>query len=138
MQAPAVLAIHGGAGPPPAGEPDGGAARWPGQAEALAAALRAGLAEEVEALGASLDSGARWDASRVNLNAMSSKLAPAMEIFADVVRNPTFKADEIERLRQALQAVADTPDPMRGGCHCRWSQGVARQALDALVKHKSS
>jgi zinc protease len=58
------------------------------------------IAEAVEALGASLDSGARWDASRVNVNVMSSKLAPAMEILADVVRNPTFKADEIERLRQ--------------------------------------
>ncbi len=58
------------------------------------------IAEEVEALGASLDSGARWDASRVNLNVMSAKLAPAMEILADVVRNPTFKADEIERSRQ--------------------------------------
>jgi isoaspartyl peptidase/L-asparaginase-like protein (Ntn-hydrolase superfamily) len=44
MRPPAVLAIHGGAGPAPAGEPDGGAARWPGQSAALAAALRAGLA----------------------------------------------------------------------------------------------
>ena len=44
MQPPAVLAIHGGAGPAPEGEPDGGASRWPGQAAGLAAALRAGLA----------------------------------------------------------------------------------------------
>lgn len=44
MKAPAVLAIHGGAGPAPAGEVDGGASRWPRQAEGLAAALRAGLA----------------------------------------------------------------------------------------------
>ena len=58
------------------------------------------IAEAIEALGASLDSAARWDASRVNLNMMSSKLAPAMEIFSDVVRHPTFKEDEIERLRQ--------------------------------------
>jgi len=43
MQPPAVLAVHGGAGPPDL-EPDGGASRWPGQAAALAAALRAGLA----------------------------------------------------------------------------------------------
>ena len=58
------------------------------------------IAEAVEALGASLDSSARWDASRVNLNVMSSKVAPALEIMADVVRRPTFKAEEVERLRQ--------------------------------------
>ena len=44
MQPPAVLAIHGGAGPAPDDEPDGGASRWPRQAAGLAAALRAGLA----------------------------------------------------------------------------------------------
>jgi len=31
---------------------------------------------------------------------MSSKIQPAMEILADVVRHPTFKSDEVERLRQ--------------------------------------
>jgi zinc protease len=58
------------------------------------------IAEAVEALGASLDSLARWDASRVNLNVMSSKVGPALEIMADVVRRPTFKEEEVERLRQ--------------------------------------
>ena len=58
------------------------------------------IAEAIEALGASLDSGAGWDASRVNVNVMSSRISPAMEILADVVRRPTFKEDEIERLRQ--------------------------------------
>jgi zinc protease len=58
------------------------------------------IAEAIEALGGSLDSSARWDASRVALNVISSKIAPATEILADVVRRPTFKEDEIERLRQ--------------------------------------
>jgi zinc protease len=31
---------------------------------------------------------------------MSSKISPAMEILADVVRHPTFKSEEVERLRQ--------------------------------------
>jgi zinc protease len=31
---------------------------------------------------------------------MSSKISQAMEILADVVRRPTFKSDEVERLRQ--------------------------------------
>jgi zinc protease len=58
------------------------------------------IAQEIESLGGSLDSGARWDASYASVNVMSSKIQPAMDILADVVRHPTFKSDEVERLRQ--------------------------------------
>jgi len=58
------------------------------------------IAQEVESLGGSLDSVARWDSSFANVSVMSSKIAPAMEILADVVRRPTFKSEEVERLRQ--------------------------------------
>ena len=58
------------------------------------------IAQEVESLGASLDSGARWDSSFATVSGMSSKLPQAMEILADVVRHPTFKSEEVERLRQ--------------------------------------
>jgi zinc protease len=58
------------------------------------------IAQEVESLGASLDSGARWDSSFAMVSGMSSKMPQAMEILADVVRRPTFKSEEVERLRQ--------------------------------------
>ena len=58
------------------------------------------IAQAIEALGGSLESGAGWDASNVTMGVMSSKVAPAMEIMADVVRNPAFQNEEIERLRQ--------------------------------------
>jgi zinc protease len=58
------------------------------------------IAQEIESLGGSLDSGARWDASFSTVSVMSSKIDPAMEILADVVRHPTFKSEEVERLRQ--------------------------------------
>jgi zinc protease len=58
------------------------------------------IAQEVESLGASLDSGARWDSSFASVSGMSSKLPQAMEILVDVVRRPTFKSEEVERLRQ--------------------------------------
>jgi isoaspartyl peptidase/L-asparaginase-like protein (Ntn-hydrolase superfamily) len=73
MQPPAVLAIHGGAGPAPEGEADGGASRWPGQAAALAAALRAGLGalagggpalDAVTAAVAVLEDDEHWNAGR--------------------------------------------------------------------------
>ena len=58
------------------------------------------IAQEVESFGASLDSGARWDSSYATVSGMSSKIPQAMEILADVVRHPTFKSEEVERLRQ--------------------------------------
>ena len=58
------------------------------------------IAQEIESLGGSLDSGARWDSSYATVGVMSSKIPQAMEILADVVRRPTFKAEEVERLRQ--------------------------------------
>jgi len=73
MQPPAVLAVHGGAGPAPDNEPDGGASRWPGQAAGLAAALRAGLAvlagggralEAVIAAVTVLEDDEHWNAGR--------------------------------------------------------------------------
>ena len=58
------------------------------------------IAEAVEALGGSLYSTARWDSTRIGVDVMSSKVEPAIDILADVVRRPTFKEEEIERLRQ--------------------------------------
>jgi zinc protease len=60
------------------------------------------IAEAIEALGGSLDTGARWDASTASVNVMSSRLEPAMEILADVVRRPVFKEEEVSRLRQQM------------------------------------
>lgn len=58
------------------------------------------IAQEIEALGGELNSGASWDASRATVNVLSAKAEPAMAILADVVRNPVFQDEEIERLRQ--------------------------------------
>jgi zinc protease len=58
------------------------------------------IAEEIEALGGVITSGAGWDASRAFVNVSSPKVERALTILADVVRNPVFQEDEIERLRQ--------------------------------------
>jgi zinc protease len=58
------------------------------------------IAEEVESLGGELESSARWDATTVSVGVMSEKISPAMAILSDVVQSPTFKSEEIERLRQ--------------------------------------
>ncbi len=58
------------------------------------------IAEEVEALGGHLNSHAGWDGSGASVNVMSARIAQAMAILADVVLNPAFKDEEIERQRQ--------------------------------------
>ncbi|MGI8897703.1 MAG: M16 family metallopeptidase [Pyrinomonadaceae bacterium] len=58
------------------------------------------IAQQIEALGGAIDSGAGWDASRASINVMSSRIEPALLILADICRNPVFNDEEIERLRQ--------------------------------------
>jgi zinc protease len=64
------------------------------------------IARGVEALGATIESDAAFDESWVNVSVMSPNLGKALDYVSDVTRNPSFKADEIERLRQqAIDAL---------------------------------
>ncbi len=76
------------------------------------------IARGVEALGATLDTGAAWDDSSADLDVMSSKLPAAMAFMADVVRHPTFRQEEIDRLRQqnsdALSVAMKQPARLAG------------------------
>lgn len=58
------------------------------------------IAEEIEALGGIINSRAGWDASRAEINVSTPKVEAALAVLADVVRNPVFSAEEVERLRQ--------------------------------------
>jgi zinc protease len=58
------------------------------------------IAQAIESLGGTLESGASWDASNVYVSVLSTKFEPALAILADVVRNASFKQEEIERVRQ--------------------------------------
>ena len=57
------------------------------------------IAEEAEALGGSLGSGAGWDSSSVSLSVLAARLADAMPLYADALRHPAFAPAEQERLR---------------------------------------
>lgn len=71
------------------------------------------IAEAIEALGGTLNAGAGWDASTITTGVMAPRIGPALEIMADVARNPSFKDEEIERLRRqtlnGLRGVLATP-----------------------------
>ena len=62
------------------------------------------ISAEAESLGASISAGSDLDMSTVSLSAIKAELEPSMELYADVVRNPAFAQDEMDRLRQRLLA----------------------------------
>src|SRR5690606_6775381 len=57
------------------------------------------IAEEAERLGAFVSSGSSLDTSYFGLNAIKSELEGSLELFADVLLNPTFPDKELERLK---------------------------------------
>ena len=64
------------------------------------------IARGVEALGATLNADAGWDATYVDVSVMSSRLSEALEYVADVARNATFASEEVERERaQTIDAL---------------------------------
>ncbi len=58
------------------------------------------IAEGVERLGASLRSSAGWDASTVSLRVVKPRVKGAFEILSDVLMNPSFPEEELERVRR--------------------------------------
>jgi predicted Zn-dependent peptidase len=62
------------------------------------------IAEEIGQLGASLSPSAGLDHSRVSLQCVNSDLEQALELFADVLLNPTFPVTEVDLERQKVLA----------------------------------
>lgn len=57
------------------------------------------IAAELESLGANLSTGSGLDTNSINLNALKPNLVDSLALYADVVRNPAFAAEEVERFR---------------------------------------
>ena len=60
------------------------------------------IAEAADALGGSLGTGAGFDQSQVSISVTTPRLAEAMDLLADVARNPAFAPEEIERERKQM------------------------------------
>jgi zinc protease len=64
------------------------------------------LAEALEAIGAGLSVGSGWDSTTVSLSCMADRLDDAMGLLAEVLIEPAFPDDEVERIRgQRLAAI---------------------------------
>jgi zinc protease len=108
----ASLVIRAGAGDEPAER--GGATVLGARALTEGTEVRDAIAltEAAERLGASIHAEAGWDATFAGLDVPARRLAPALELLAEVLRRPAFPEREVERLRDErltdlLQAKAD-------------------------------
>jgi len=62
------------------------------------------ISEELQMLGANLGSGSNLDMSSVSISALKSNLDASLEIFADVILNPSFPKEDFERLQKQTLA----------------------------------
>jgi zinc protease len=109
-----VLASRGGTAADPRG--------LEGMAELLAETIKDGtatrssrqIAEELQTVGADVDTGATADAITVTVNGLASGTAKMIQVLADIARNASFPPDEVALARtnalQSLEARMSTPE----------------------------
>jgi zinc protease len=73
------------------------------------------ISEELALLGANLSSGSNLDMSSVSLSALKSNLDASLEIFSDVILNPSFPEEDFKRLqKQQLDGIqAEKAQPVQ-------------------------
>jgi zinc protease len=83
------------------------------------------IADDLARLGASLGVGSSLDQSYVSMTALSDKLDESLAIFGDVILNPSFPAEELDRLRKRRLATIqqESMQPI----------GIALRVLPALL-----
>ena len=63
------------------------------------------ISEELNMLGANINSGSSLDNSSVSLSSLKANLDGSLKIFADVILNPSFPENELSRLKKQLLAT---------------------------------
>ena len=63
-----------------------------------------GISEELAMLGATLGTGSNLDQSSVTMSALKSNLDKSLELFADVILNPSFPKEDFDRLQKQTLA----------------------------------
>ena len=62
------------------------------------------ISQDLKALGASMSTSSSFDASYMSLNALKKHLSKSLEIFTDVLINPTFPDNELDRIKKEYLA----------------------------------
>jgi zinc protease len=71
------------------------------------------IAEEIDFVGGRLSAGASWDAAFASCRVLSKYFDTGLDLLADILLNPTFADEEVERLRQQTIAgiIQEKDDP---------------------------
>jgi zinc protease len=76
------------------------------------------IADQIEFVGGRLGAEAERDFARVTVTVLKRDEALGMDLLADIVRRPAFKADEVERVKKEvlgeIEANEDQPDVVAG------------------------
>lgn len=103
----AALIVRAGAWADPAGEAGAMSMTAAMLTEGTTTRTAPEIAQQIEALGASLSSSAGLESASLSLTVMSDKVAEAFAILSDVARNPAFASAELARqTAQALDVMA--------------------------------
>ena len=84
------------------------------------------LSDELSALGASLNTYSALDNNTVSMKALKPNLDKSLDLFADVVRRPTFDGNEFERVRAQWLARIEQEKAITSALRVR---PVQREAL---------
>ena len=79
------------------------------------------IAEASERLGVSISAGGSSDRSSFTLSALSTNLAPSLDLFRQIVREPAFNQNDLDRVK--AQAITGIRAQMRS------PQGIASRAI---------
>ncbi|HRH44727.1 MAG TPA: insulinase family protein [Pyrinomonadaceae bacterium] len=60
------------------------------------------IANQLQEMGSNVNAGAGWDGSNVSMQTLTKNLDKTLDIYADVLLNPAFPADELERTRRRV------------------------------------
>jgi len=83
------------------------------------------IAARAEELGAEINAGSSLDTSYISLNSISGQLAGSLELFSDILLNPTFPEQELQRLKaQSVAAIQQQKSQ---------PQGIASRLFPKLV-----
>ncbi len=73
------------------------------------------IAELEERLGANISASSSLDNTSVSLSALQANLKESLELYAEIIRNPTFPEEDLERVRIGVLAgiVRENADPLQ-------------------------
>lgn len=87
------------------------------------------IANQLQSIGATVNAGSGWDNANVSMQTLTRNVDKALEIYSDVVMNPTFPETELETLRRraliGLMQRKDNPN------------AIANVAYNALLYGKN-